>query len=346
MIVGDGRFPILRGGQTRYLPFFASHDPGLRNKGIRRIVIAIHGTDSDMAEDCLRAVEDAADAAGPTVRSESLIIAPQNLEAESTEADFRELTDKKILIFGRDRFIGDLSDRRVLPRISSFAALDELLTQIVGSGNFPRVMRIVILGQSGGGRFVNRYAASSPYDFHATRDRPVPVRYVILNAGDFLYFSDKRRVSGSKPPGYEFSTPSDRVIERTIRNCTHPLDDHFDSVEKVRAVYNRYGAGLEELCQYQVSRRIGPVEMRSLYSGREVIHLVGEGDTAPFATGQPHLLMQGRNHVERAHIYFAHLMDEFAGIVERQHFAVVPGVAHDGRDMICSPLGREWIFRE
>ncbi len=83
-------------------------------------------------------------------------------------------------------------------RMTSFGAIDHLLTLLANRKKFPKLEEIVIGGHSSGAQFAQRYAA-------ANRVEPklgVPVRYVVANPSSYVYLDSWRPESG-RCEGYD-----------------------------------------------------------------------------------------------------------------------------------------------
>jgi hypothetical protein len=77
--------------------------------------------------------------------------------------------------------------------VSSFTAMDCLLQQLTAAGAPAggRTPAVVIIGNSAGGQYVNRYAAVG-HAPDALAERGIPVRFVISNPSTYLYFDGER----------------------------------------------------------------------------------------------------------------------------------------------------------
>jgi hypothetical protein len=231
---------------------------------------------------------------------------------------------------GHSRFQGGLS-RNTSVRISFFTAIDRLLAHLVRSGNFPGLRRIVVVGHSAGGQFVNRYAASSELQCLG-----ISFRYVVLNPSHYVYFSDERWIPGTS---HDFEVPS-TTTQNGITECRTDQDE-FDG-------YNEYPYGLDDLWGYHDRHGVTPAMMSARYRHRDVVHLVGENDndpSDPWLAKSCMAMLQGQHRRERGEVYSAHLAEVF-GALANHHFDIVPGAGHNGRQMITSDVGRGYIFEE
>lgn len=323
-------FTVMRGDKSLRLPYFSSHSIENTNDDIELLVIAMHGSGEPIAEEYLDRVQDAA-AMVPNATSRTLIVAPQLVafnHLENFYGNGNVPTD--IMFAGHSRFNGGLS-RNTTVRISFFTAIDQLLERIVNSDNLPNLRRVVLVGHSAGGQFVNRYAASTPVQCLG-----LSFRYIVLNPSHYLYFSNERWIPGTS---YDFSVPGTEIRD-SISECSSNHNAFED--------YNDYYYGLDDLWRYHDRRGITPDIMRKRYEIRNIIHLVGENDNNPNAPGLSRscmAMLQGRNRRERGEIYSAYLTHTF-GNRANHRFEVVPVAGHSGRQMITSAIGRQFIFEE
>jgi hypothetical protein len=226
------------------------------------------------------------------------------------------------MYFGGNRFWGG-SSSNAGAAISVFSIVDKMLEHICDSGHFPNLKRIVILGHSGGGQLVNRFAASSPFQRHG-----IPIRYIVMNPSSYLYFDGARVRSGTTD---EFVVPS----AATVRQCPG---------------YNNYGYGPDNLYDYHEENGTNAGRMIDRYRSRNVIHLSGALDNDPNGEGLDtdcEAMLQGANRLDRGTIYFNYLQYAFGPVIlDRQRRDIVPNTGHNGRDMITSDIGVNYIFEE
>src|SRR5262249_6974086 len=148
------------------------------NADVTRVIIAVHGIERAAVftyDDVLSAAKDGADGADST----SLIIAPQFLN-ESDIVTYN-LPDDYMYWNGpwRDGAqSSSTSAHRRADKVSSFEVVDDLLTGIADSGNFPNLDTVIVSGHSAGGQFVQHYAASSQVEDHLSGDLGLSMRYV------------------------------------------------------------------------------------------------------------------------------------------------------------------------
>ena len=199
--------------------------------------------------------------------------------------------------------------------MSAYAVMDELLERICPrfGGVFPNLETVVLIGHSAGGQFVNRYTAGG-------KGCPAPaveVRYVVMNPSSYIYLDERRRSASTG----RFEAPEDP-----------PCGD-----------YDHYMYGLRELNHYM--RGVGPARIRTNLFERTTFYIAGERDTGTAGsldTSCPGRL-QGATRLARHANYRAYrdLFPDWKGSV----FEVVPGVGHDGEEMLMSSTARRVAFR-
>ena len=205
--------------------------------------------------------------------------------------------------------------------MSSYAVLDTILERLSKPSLFPNLQIIVIAGQSNGGQFVNRYAATSRFEDEIAVPRHIHMRYVSMSAGSYLYLNGERAVSGTTN---SFAVPA---------GC---------------ADYDDWPFGLANLddCPYSYPKRMGRQTIRDQYPGRDVIYLQGALDIDPEPEDDDvecAVIWQGNNHMERGEIYFNYLRYYYRARLRHARY-VVPGVGHSGLGLMMSSRGQSVIF--
>ena len=112
--------------------------------------------------------------------------------------------------------------------ISSFSIMDSLISHLLS--NFSNLQDIVLVGNSAGGQFVNRYAAGSDQEGGGM------IRYVVSAPSSYLYFDENRYNEYQLP--FSWSVP---------QGCTG---------------YNDYKYGLDDLNEYMENAGIDSILSR------------------------------------------------------------------------------------
>lgn len=197
-------------------------------------------------------------------------------------------------------------------RISSYAAMDEMLQILGDADRFPNLTRVTLVGHSGGGQLVHRYAIGgrAPDAMRAG----VRVRFVAANPSSYLYFTADRPVH-------------DDATTTTTSSCQG---------------YNDYKYGLDGRNVYM--RELTGQELGERYARRRVTYLLGTDDVY-----QNHDIdmsckakVQGEHRLARGKNYYASIKKLFPSAVHEQ--IDVPGVGHDQEKMFGSEQGCAAIF--
>ena len=146
--IGARRFPLEVSGRQLFLPFEAN-GPIDEAARFSRLVIYIHGGHRQVKLD--RAL---LGALGLTERPDTLMIIPQFLKDRDRTP--HKLPDE-VLSWAAHWEWGDLSSPSGMGRISSFEVVDRLIAKLVTRHS--RMREVVVVGNSAGGQFTQRYAA-------------------------------------------------------------------------------------------------------------------------------------------------------------------------------------------
>lgn len=308
-----------------WLPYISSHALDQTNSTIRRILFFQHGVDDNATQYFARA-HYAARLAGRL--DETLIVSFQLLD----NGKLTSTPPTNMIYWVADRFWGAPSagPADVYPRAQQFSAfqlLDCFLSQLTTNVSLlPQLEEIVVSGHSGGGQFVNRFAAVSPFEHTLLPSaRRISMEYVVMNPSSYVYFN------------------SNRYNPATLNLATGNIE--FIAPSSPSAGYDDYGYGLQNLYQYPAA--VGIANIAAQYPIRKVVYLAGGADTGTADLDVSAAAMtQGTNRYERCLIYYAHLKDEFGSTdLSRHRLAVIPGIGHDSFGMITSTDGLRYHFQ-
>ncbi|MGD8395994.1 MAG: FG-GAP-like repeat-containing protein [Candidatus Eiseniibacteriota bacterium] len=320
-VVADSFLEMAADGDTLAIPYFASRPLLASHPAVTRLVIVVHGTLRN-ADDYYLHMKEAATLAD-TAQDHTLIVAPQFLIEE--DLDEHDLPESTLFWEYYGWRQGDQSvATQHHPRpwsISSYAIADTIIHHVVTRN--PQLEQVIVTGHSAGGQFTNRYAAGNLIHDLVTGTYGVAIRYIVMNPSTCMYFDAERWLEGT---AYAFGIPPDS----TLQSCPE---------------YNDYKYGVDNPNPYMA---IGTTLLRQHYLEREVIHLAGERDNDPNSTyldrACPAMLM-GRHRLERAIIYWQHLLRVFGPSFEDDHaLAIVRGSSHDHNTMFKSPCGLATLF--
>lgn len=249
----------------------------------------------------------------------TLLIAPQFLA--QVDADAYHLPPD-VLRWAPEAWMGG-EDALGVP-VSSFDAIDAILTQLGDHKLFPNLTTVVLAGHSGGAQVLQRYAVAGRGG-DALLAAGVHVRYVIANPSSYLYFSPERPVLDAHGE-FRYAPPA--------RSC----NGH----------YNRWKYGIIDPPPYLEGADFATLEARYLH--RDVLYLLGTQDTDPnhpaldkSCSGED----EGPYRFFRGKAYFRYLElrhPELAQTSATQQLWFVPGVEHDGDKMFNSPCGLAALF--
>lgn len=305
-------------------PYRSNRPIDVPSDAITRILIALHGTGGD-GDLYLRNGLAAADHAGAS--DQTLIIAPQFIKASEywrTHDDWGDFPADLLYWGGGRAYAAESVERdrdgdgvHESGTLGSYTILDKILERVSKPSLFPNLQIIVIAGQSNGGQFICRYAATSQFEDHVAR-RGIHVRYVSMSSGSYLYLDGERAVPGTTN---SFAVPA---------GC---------------AGYDDWPFGLANLdhCSYEYPKRVGARTIRDQFAGRNVIYLQGANDNTPETADECAAALQGRHAVEKGEIYFNYLQ-HYYGARLRHARHVVAGVGHSGLDLMTSSTGQSVIF--
>ncbi len=315
--IASSRYEIGAKSPGSFVPYLSSHPLAEPNERITRVLFSIHssGFDADQYFENARIAASKV----PGAIEETLIIAPQLFEQKAIPG-----TAPPGMLFWRVSPFRGSSQGAVGPEakqvsISPFDVMDAWLKDVVDSKRYPKLKDIVLVGHSGGGQFVQRYAMVGKYE----PSDPVRCRYVVSAPSSYAYPTAERY----DPQKKGFIMPDAKQI------ATCPS-------------YNGWGYGLAS--PYAYFSDLSAEEIAKRYATRDVFYLCGANDRDPnddtigTSCGA---MTQGRHRLERMQI-FAKLLEHAYGpsIKNRHRFAVVNGVGHWGQGTMTSSSGLKALF--
>ena len=286
------------------LPLFSNMNINEDNSQADKAIVVLHGANRN-AEEYFNSIYSSASYL--SIHNETIIIAPQFLLLEDIESwelspdtpYWQNLTGWTI----GNKSISTTQHPRDF-QLSSYTIMDSLLSFI--DSKFTNVNDIILVGNSAGAQFINRYAGGSPLPFN---DK---IRFVISAPSSFLYFNENR---------YQY--PNSWAVPS---NCNN---------------YNRYKYGLGDLNNYMSIS--GEDSIIARYQKRNIIYLVGEQDNG--GTTDCQSMVQGQNRIERSLTYYNYLQYFYnSEITINQKIAIIPSVNHNHDQIFNSSCGRKAIF--
>jgi hypothetical protein len=302
--VADQYVSVRGDGGEGLLPCHASRCLDAPVPGIERLLVVVHGALRDSDRYFAHA-----DAAAGDVSPSTLIVAPQFL----ADVDLGALAAAPpgTLHWGVEGWKGGEPALDPAP-ISSFTAMDCLLQQLTAAGWLRDSKRpaVVIIGNSAGGQYVNRYAAVGRAP-DALAEHGISVRFIIANPSTYLYFDEKRPVT----------------------------------VPDVAGV-NRWRYGFEDTPAYVDST---PQQSLRRYLMRDVSIVLGSedrDDAALLLEVSAAAMAQGANRLERGKNYGEYIdrLAQASGMAASHQVIELNGVGHAANDVLAAPETRKIMF--
>ncbi len=329
----EKRFNVRAGSQRFSIPYCRSRALSDGHSTATRAVIVIQSSSLN-ASDVYQWMWEAAGRANS--QSKTVVFAPQfpvkkDIAAHNLEDNVPVWEDWEWAVGGNSlRLSGARSTQ-----ISSFDVIDQLIRAFYDRGKFPRLRHVVVVGQSAGGQFVNRYAITNGIHEEAKK-KGLSMRYVAMNASHYLYL-DKKRPS---PVDGKLRVPNANFI-RAINHQLPAGETPHDPEGANCRNYNDYPKGLDNLWSYPARRSIRTIKRN--YRRRDARYLIGALDNNRNDAGLSKKCssdVQGLTRLTRAHLYWAHLKDVYGNMIRRyQKLVKVPGIGHGSRNMFNHPLG-------
>lgn len=289
-------------GPGVYLPAHSTHSLVAGDADVTRAIIVIHGTNRN-GDDYFERVVAAARTTG--LEDQTLVVAPTFQTMDDGPAP-----DEPFWTSGGWKRGHLSSSAGPAPRVSSYDAVDRILSIVTDRTSFPEVDDVVVTGHSAGGQVAHRFAATSRVeDGHAG----VHYRYVVANPSTFVYLGPER----DGPNG--FQVPADGA-------CPEYDDWHY---------------GLENLNSYASASARDSIRARLVR--RDVRILLGDADTLSASLDVScGANLQGRHRFERGQTLIRFMDSLFPDSGHRQ--MTVPGVGHSSSAIYRSAIGLESLF--
>ena len=204
---------------------------------------------------------------------------------------------------------------------SSYDAMDRIVALLNDRARFPKLKTIVLAGHSGGGQFMNRYAAAN----RAGQKSALPIRYVAANPSSFVYLNDLR------PPAGGGCTANGK--------CPGPFEMYSEAA--ACPGYNTYRYGLDGLEGYAAIT--GADAIRAEYPKRDMTYLYGDLDNLQDSDLDKTCgaQAQGPNRRERSLAYWNYITSQFGAT---HKLVVVPRCGHNAACMFTASAGAKVLF--
>jgi hypothetical protein len=317
-------FELKKGGGTYILRYASNHPIAESNKKIKQLIIYIHGARRN-GLDYYEWGEAAVKAANKD--DETLFISPQFTSLKDLE-DHKH--NENHLFWANNNWrIGDESvsskKRKMAEAFSSFSLVDSMIARVCDPKLFPKLKKIIVIGHSAGGQFVQRYAGMTPMpnllmEHPEKFGRGYKFRFIIMNSSSYLYFDDRRPVKKGD------------VLTFVKPDSTGCGD------------YNEYPKGFEKLNPY--SAKIGEATIKQQFLARDIAFILGGSDVDmndPSMDKTCSGNLQGRFRLERGQFYYEYVQ-LFSKKGKIHSVEVVPNVAHSGEKMVISKAALWYLF--
>jgi len=291
--------------RAKQVPYFSNRPLAVRDTGIIRAVIVIHGSGRNVEDYFDSIVDNIPSNPDPSRdwRGKTIVVAPHF-------QDKSDAKDRKREAWWKDDWVpGGRSGG-----VSSYEVVDTLVSRL-RNGTFPNLRWVVITGHSAGGQFVQRYAAFTDIDL-----RPGPnaalVKFVPSNPSSYLYLN-----------GYRY----DGAVNEWVIPHGHESKG-----------YDRFKYGLKGLDHYAKQR--GADWARTYLPKRQIELLAGTADVVADESfdASKEAMWQGRTRFQRGQL-FAAFMDHFFS-PNHFSITPVPGVGHDHRQIYASAEARNALY--
>jgi pimeloyl-ACP methyl ester carboxylesterase len=259
----------------------------------------------------------------PTAERDTLVLAPQFL-TETERTKYR--VSAAVPCWKGSRWIqGDDSNPVGRHTVSAYRVVDAILERLSDRRLFPNLRAIVVAGHSGGGQFVQRYAAGTGIE-ERLEAQGISVRWVVANPSSYLYLTPERPVPNAAD---RFGVPPPAVRRRI-------------------SWFNNYKYGLDKLNRYM--RAASEDRIRARYPRRAITYLLGERDNDP---NHPQLdrgfaaELEGPTRLQRGLAFYGYLRHLYGpAVTKHQQLAIVPGVGHSALRMFSSDAGARALFAD
>jgi pimeloyl-ACP methyl ester carboxylesterase len=243
---------------------YASYPLTVRNDGIRRALIMVHGTNRN-ADHYFATAMAATFLAGAL--EDTIVVAPHLIINSDPKSE-----NEVVWPGGGDSWrSGGMSPTHA--DLSSFDVADQLLRMFADRKIFPNMKAIVVTGHSAGGQYVTRYAmANKVHDSLA-----VPVAYVVANPSSYAWPEAVRPLPvddaepGAAKDGWSLSPDTTAHTKFSYGS--------YDAAAKNCANYNRWPLGLENRSGYTAG--MSDDQLKKQLVSRPTTFLVGQVDTLP-----------------------------------------------------------------
>jgi pimeloyl-ACP methyl ester carboxylesterase len=291
----------LGGGPARSM-VYRSHPLTVKNEGIHRAFIMVHGTNRN-ADHYFATANAAAFLAGAT--DDTVVIAPHFVSSDRGCMDKLEPNEVSWSCGGDSWRSGGSSTSN--PDLASFNFIDQILRLLANKQTFPNMRAIVVAGHSAGGQFVTRYQmANKVHD-----SLGVPVSYVVANPSSYAWPDATRPLpeGDATPEAAAKGWDQPKVSPHT--NFTY---GPFDPTKGARpaTTFNKWPFGLEDRTG-GYTKGMSDEQLLKQLASRPVTYLLSQVDTLPLGgfDSSANAMAQGATRRARGEAFVKYVNDKF-----------------------------------
>lgn len=285
----------------------------VRNPGIRRALIMIHGTARN-ADQYFATATGAAFLAGAL--DDTLVISPAFHSADKNCADKLEAGEVSWSCTGDSWRSGGMATSD--PKLSSFDLIDQVLKTLADKQKFPNLRVIVVAGHSAGGQFVARYAMANR--IHDSLG--VAVTYVVANPSSYAW------PDATRPLPVDDAAPANAVLGWK-QETPHTAFSYgaFNTAEV--PAYDRWPFGLENRVAGYTAKTTSD-QLKAQLVSRPITYLLSQIDTLPLGgfDDSPPAMAQGATRRARGEAFVNYLNTRLGGHAK---VLIVPECGHNNR---------------
>jgi pimeloyl-ACP methyl ester carboxylesterase len=285
----------------------------VRNDGVRRALIMVHGTNRN-ADHYFTTATTAAFIAGAL--DDSVVISPRIASAAGSCKDALAQNEVSWSCTGDSWRSGGNAISH--PDLTSFDFVDEILRKLANKSTFPNLRAIVVAGHSAGGQFVARYQMSN----RVHDSLGVPVTYVVANPSSYAWPDATRPQAAGD--GTADNAKAAWETEKVHTNFTYGT---FDA--SACPAYDRWPAGLENRSGGYTTK-ISDEDLKRQLVARPTTFLFGQVDTLPLGgfDSSCAAMAQGATRRARGEAYVKYINEKLGA---KHAVQIVPECGHNDR---------------
>lgn len=288
----------------KFLQLHTSHEIAL-NSNIKTAIISLHGTLRNGEEyftDMCNAVKEKIES--------TLVVSPSFKRSDDQKEEDEFFWGRRWYQKWKYGYIAQNDDH-----LGSFDLMDQLIKKIANKETFPNLKRVILIGHSAGGQFVQRYATATKI-----RDEITPeLRLVVSNPSSYFYLTNKRT----------------KFINNDFNEFTPDKTECPD--------YDEYIYGTESGLPPYISK-YSIEELKQNFKQNPVIYLMSEQDKSTDDLDQScGANLQGENRINRAYNFFQHIRNNYKDHLH--NFMSISNIGHEHVDVFNSQEAKR-IFNE